>query len=171
MSQIKNLFQYLPKIWKEKDMIIYISLVCILLFSVFFTSSKLILSYQDAMEIQQQIASMQNFLKEWTDKTNILNNAEYRPVQAIQVDSVQTNLLLGLQANKLELIGFKTIPSSKKDEMFRSFELEFTGPYDVSVHFLENFHAKDALISVQNLKMEPNKGKIKSTIQYKIYIK
>lgn len=171
MSQIKNVVQYLPSFWKEKDIIVYIVLVCVLFFSSFFASSKLVLAYQGAVEIGEQIASMQNFLKEWTEKTTILNRAEYRPVQAIQVDSVQTNLLLALQANQLELVGFKAMPSTKKEESFRTFEMEFTGPYEVTIHFLENFHAKDALISIQNLKMEPSKGKIKTTIQYKVYIK
>jgi len=162
--------QYLPNFWKEKDMIFYIVGLLLLVFIVSFGTSKLIMSYQVAQETEQQITVMQNFLKEWTEKTTLLNNAEYRPVKAAQVDNVQTNLLLALQANQLDLIEFKAVTSSKKEENSRSFEIEFAGPYENTIHFLENFHAKDALLSIHNLKLEPNKGKIKTTMQYKIYI-
>lgn len=163
--------QHFPGFWREKDMLLYIVGSVVGLVLVFFVSSNLLLSYQTAMETEEQIASMHSFLKEWTEKTTVLNNAEYRPVQVMQVDSVQTNLLLALQANQLELVGFKAVPSPKKDDNYHAFEMEFTGPYEVTVHFLENFHAKDALISIHYLKMEPNKGKIKTTIQYRVYIK
>jgi len=152
-------------------MFMYIVVLVILFILTFFGGSKLILSYNEAMETQQEIESMQNFLKEWTEKTSVLNNAEYRPVKASQVDSVQTNLLFALQANQLELVGFRAMPSTKKEESSRSFELDFTGSYEITMHFLENFHAKDALISIQGLKMEQSKGKIKTSMQYKVYIK
>lgn len=171
MSRLKTIIQNLPTFWNEKDMIIYVVALASLVFLSFLGGSKLVLSYQNAQETQQQIASMNNFLAEWTEKTNILNHAEYRPVHVDQVDSVQTNLLLGLQANQLELVGFKAISSSKKDQSSRPFELEFTGSYEITMHFLESFHAKDALISIQNIKMEPSKGKIKTIMQYKIYVK
>lgn len=152
-------------------MVLYAVLLLALVFSVSFGTSKLVLSYQTAQDTKQQIASMNNFLEEWTKKTALLNHAAYRPVKAEQVDNVQTNLLMALQVNQLDLTGFKSVPATGKNEDCRTFEMEFAGAYESTIHFLEDFHAKDALISIHSLKMESNKGKIKTSIQYKIYIK
>ncbi|MBP2629489.1 MAG: hypothetical protein H6Q70_117 [Firmicutes bacterium] len=171
MSNLNNIVTYFPNFLKEKDMIFYAIILLTLLLTVSFGTSKLAISYQEAQETELQIATMQNFLNEWTEKTKIVNQATYRPVKAIQIDDVQTSILLALQANQLDVISFKAVTSSKKEENSHMFEIEFAGSFESTIHLLNNFHAKDALLSIHNLKMEPNKGKIKTTMQYKIYAK
>jgi hypothetical protein len=163
--------QSLSGFLKEKDLWLHGILLLFLVFSTSLGTSRLILSYQHAQEVQQQIMDMQNFLTEWTKKTTLLNQAPYRPVKIEQMDSVQADLLLSLQANQLDLVGFRAIAGTKKDTNSKAFEMTFVGSYESTMQFLQNFHAKDALLSIYNLKMNMEKGKIKTVLQYKIYIK
>ena len=165
-----KIMHYLPFLLKGKDMIVYAGVSILLVIGTFMATGSVIESYQSAQDIQQQVVQMQTFLTEWSNKTNFLNNESYRPVMEDQVDSVQSNLLLNLQANSLELTGFKSVKPTEAENKDKNFEMVFKGSYENTMKYLNAFHAKDALISIRNLKMQPEKGAIVTTIQYKIYV-
>jgi len=162
--------KYLPLLLHSKDAIGYIIISVILILGIILTTSSLLLSYQTASSTEAQVMSMESYLKDWTEKTAVLNQSQMRPVKETQVDDVQTNILINLQVYRLNLTKFNTL-ANNKNEKNRSFELEFEGSYEATIQFLQNFHAKDALLSITNLTMEPVKQNIKTTMQYKVYVK
>jgi len=166
----RNLLHYLPDFWKGKDMILSILLLIFLSVVVLAGGGKFTLAYQTATEIRQQIIDMNTFLDEYNQKVIQVNQAVYRPVKAEQVDNVQSNILLALQQYKLDLIGFKNV-QTEKTEVGKVYELTFQGSWESTVHFIENFHVRDALISIKDMKMSEEKGIVKTVLQYKIYTK
>lgn len=163
--------RYIPLIKKEKSLLISVLSVIFLLLIVIATSTKLVSSYQTAQQVKQQVNTMNTFLDEWKHKTDFLNKENYRPVKENQVDFVQSDLLANLKANTLELKGFKAIATNEKGSKDRNFEMTFSGSYESTIAYLNNFHTKDALVNIYNLKMQSENGKIKTVIQYKIYVK
>ncbi|WP_196606573.1 hypothetical protein [Pectinatus frisingensis] len=162
--------RYIPFFTKSKDMLIYGIVSVLLLVITAMITGKLIASYQTAVDTKQQISVMNTFLTEWSNKTNFLNNELYRPIKSNFADNVQSVLLSNLKNNNLELAGFKSMPQNDKKSKNRSYELTFEGAYTDTLNYLNDFHAKDALINIQSLKMQQTKGKIVTTIQYRVYI-
>lgn len=144
-----------------------------LLFLVFIFSTlttNLMTSYHDKMETEEKIATMQAFIEEWTEKNEKLNRSSMRPVEAKQLDMVQTDVIFKLQAFNLNIISLKE-KSETKTENGKLYVVEFEGPYDKTIQFLKDFKVRDALIGIQHLSMEPKNGLIKSKVTYKIYTK
>jgi hypothetical protein len=169
MEKIKR---QLGDLLKGQDMLVYAFLVIVLTGVAFFGLGKVLMAYDQANEIHKQITTMKLYVDEYNKKAMELNAAPYRPVSTEQVDNVQSNILLSLQANQLELMGFKNIKSSEKNPTGQTFELEFLGLWPSTVHVIQNFHVRDALISIKDIKFVPEKGgKVKTSIQYKIYAK
>lgn len=169
MEKIKK---QLEDLLKGQDMLVYAVLVLILIGISFFCLGKVLMAYDHANEIHKQITAMKLHVDEYNKKAMELNAAPYRPVSTEQIDNVQSNILLSLQANQLELVGFKNIKSTEKNITGQVFELEFLGLWPSTVHVIQNFHVRDALISIKNIKFVPEKGgKVKTSIQYKIYAK
>lgn len=162
--------RYLPFFTKSKDMLIYGIVSVLLLVITTMVTGKLIASYQTATDTKQQIGVMHTFLQEWSNKTNFLNNEAYRPIKIDFADNAQAVLLSNLKNNNLELAGFKSIPQNDKKSKNKNYELTFEGDYTDTINYLNDFHAKDALINIQSLKMQQTKGKIVTTIQYRVYI-
>lgn len=167
MEKIKK---QLADLLKGKDMFVYAFLVLVLTGVSFFGLGKVLMAYDRANEIHQQITTMQLYVDDYNKKAVQLNAAPYRPVSTEQIDNVQSNILFSLQANQLELLGFKNIRATEKNANGQIFEIEFLGTWPSTVHVIRNFHVRDALISIKDIKLVPEKGgKVKTSIQYKIY--
>lgn len=167
----KKAGKFLPKLMQSKDLLAYAVVAGLLILTVFFGLGKLVLAYQYSTDTKAQIESMESYLGDWKAKTDQLNHAQMRPVQANQVDNVQTDLMMHLQVYSLNLTKFAALNKDNKKEKDKTFEMDFEGPYPAVMSFLENFHSKDALISIRSLEMEPSKDIIKASISYKVYVK
>lgn len=155
-----------------KEMFILAVAVVCLLVLVVFGFGKALVAIENAKENMDQAATMKTFVTEYGNKAARLNQEAYRPITADQMDNVQSNLLLALQANQMDLLGFKNIKQNDKNPTGQIFELDFTGSWASTVHVLRNFHARDALISIESTKISPDKdAKVKTILQYKIYVK
>ena len=120
-------------------------------------------------DFTEKIASMQSEIQSWQDKANFLNNQPYRPVAKSDMQSVQSDLLTAMQAHNLTMDNFRMVQATKK-EPHGNFEMTFHGSYPDTMALLGNFHSKDALINIMNMKMESKNGSIETTLRYKIYV-
>ena len=77
----------------KQRLIVHVACLLILTFVLSLLSSHLILSYHEKAEKEQQIATMQSFLKNWQEKNAELNASSMRPVDPKQLDQVQTENL------------------------------------------------------------------------------
>lgn len=154
-------------IMEKQRLIVHIAFLLILTFILSLLSSHLILSYHEKAEKEQQIATMQLFLKSWQEKNAELNASSMRPVDSKQVDQVQTDIIFGMQSYGLNLISMKEEKS--KDQNGRIYTAEISGTYENTMRCLQNFHAKDALIGIKSLKMSEKNGALNTKLTYKIY--
>ena len=54
----------------------------------------------------------------------------------------------------------------------KSFEMTLVGSWTDSVNFIKGFGSKDALIAMRSVRFAPESdGRIRTTLEYKIYIK
>jgi hypothetical protein len=155
-----------------KEMVLYLVSAFFLLIIAVFAFGKCLLAVQTISDTKAQIGTMQSYVAEYGAKAIQLNKEDYRPVLLEQVDSVQSDILLLLQANQVNLLSFKNIKESNKTPNGQIFEIDCDGSWASLVQVIQNFHAKDALISILNVKFDPEKdGKVKAIVQYKIYTK
>lgn len=154
----------------KQRLIIHITLLLILTFVLSFLSSHLIISYHEKVEKEQQVATMQSFLKTWQEKNAELNDSSMRPVDPKQLDKVQTDIIFSIQASNLNLVSMKDEQKSK-EQNGHIYTAEFSGTYENTMRCLQHFHAKDALISIKSLKMSEKNGALNTKLTYKIYTK
>lgn len=155
-------------------MLVYAITLIIIGFCVFFSTGKLIMAWQSAIETKSQIEMMNKYITDYNEKTKKINSEPYRAIKIELIDDVQTNLIFSIKAHQLNLISFKNMtPQNEKAEKVsngKEFEINFEGSWVDTVKFLSNFHIKDTLIAILNLRMEPNKdGSVKTSLHYKIY--
>ena len=84
------------------------------------------------------------------------------------------NLIFSAQANHLELITLKnlSLQDNMEKEHGKSFEMNLLGSWADTVAFINGFSAKDALIAIRKVRFTPESdGKIKTTLEYKVFIK
>lgn len=153
----------------KQRLIVHVACLLILTFVLSLLSSHLILSYHEKAEKEQQIATMQSFLKNWQEKNAELNASSMRPVDPKQLDQVQTDIIFSIQTYNLNLISMKDEKS--KEQNGRVYTAEFSGTYENTMRCLQNFHAKDALIGIKSLKMGEKSGALNTKLTYKIYTK
>lgn len=172
---IEKVKQYVPQFF-EGNMLAYGIVLIVLGCCLFVVSGQLWISWNTALETQKQIDTMHQYIFNWNEKAQKINNEPYKAVSTEQIDDIQSNLLFALQAHKLEMSSFKNMTTenekTEKAENGKSFEMSFKGSWSDTVHFLSNFHVRDALLSIRNLNLQPDKdGSVKTSLQYKIYTK
>lgn len=145
--------------------VIFLIIFCVVL------SGRVILSYQNSLEVKKEIQEKENFISDWQTKTNMLSSQSFRPVQLNQLDVVQADILVQMQRSGLSLSDYKAQTSSNKKGSFRAFSLSFAGSYEQTMSFLENFGSRDALINITRLSLSNNKGVMQTQLDYRIYVK
>ena len=164
-----NVFSILKNQSVRTSVMSYLVLTAALGIACVSLTGKTYMTYQQSQETKQKIVSMQNEIQSWQDKANFLNKQPYRPVAKTDVQSVQSDLLTAMQAHNLTIDNFRMVQATKK-EPHGNFELTFHGSYPDTMALLGNFHSKDALINIMNMKMESKNGSIETTLRYKIYV-
>jgi len=163
-----------PVVRNSRGMMAAVVLSGVCIFGVVSMTSQVYLAYDHQQEIDAKTAEMQQTIKDLSTMADEINKSEYRPVKASQVPGIQSDLLLSMQGRQLQLVSLRAVDnSSNAKSKHKTFELQFSGPYEQSIGFLQNFHSKDALLNVLKLNMAPEggKGTIKSTVLYRIYVK
>lgn len=165
----EQILELLPILREHKKLILQMAALLVLFIAVISLTSHLTLSYQEQAEKEHQIATMQNYLKDWQSKNDELNAATMRPVEANQVDQVQTDIMLRVQSTNCNLLSMKDSPKTEQNGKVTT--IEFSGSYENTMRCLQSFHAKDALIGIKSMKMEQKNGALDTTLTYKIYTK
>ena len=106
----------------KQRLIVHVACLLILTFVLSLLSSHLILSYHEKAEKEQQIATMQSFLKNWQEKNAELNASSMRPVDPKQLDQVQTDIIFSIQAYNLNLVSMKDEQKSKERRSYQRCE-------------------------------------------------
>lgn len=167
--KVNDVIKHLPMLWKNKDMMLLLSIFVFLIVAVIFSFGRFTYAFHNAQKANTQIASMQQFLNSYEEKRMSIENAPYKPVNINDVDKVQSELLLLIKVNKLTLDEFKVL-DSKKDQNARKYELAFSGSWQDTMNFLRGFHVGNTLISITQLSISPLPNNVLHTvIQYKIY--
>lgn len=136
--------------------------------------SQTISFYQRAVKISEENDMMKQVIEEWRDAVSFIDQQKYRPVPKDKVPSVTSDILFELQSFNLKLLDFKDSSSSdsKKNKNYKAFTLKFEGPYDQTVKFFCNFHARDALVNIRQLKITPkDNSELETEIIYRVYTK
>lgn len=162
--------EYLPNLLEHKDLLVCFAVLLVLIFVTLFATSHLLIATNERQTKEQQIVTMTNYLNQWKEKSARINSATMRPVDASQLDSVQTAVLFNIQSNQLSLSTLRE-ETGKNTQNGKSYEMEFEGAYPQVIQCLEHFQAKDALISIESLSMSQRQGKIQTKMTYKVYTK
>ena len=164
LSKIKGVWKYI---------LISTVMGCVML-GLFFQLS---ISYQNANVVKANIANMENTVEEYNKLARKINSEAYRPVEAQNLDMIQTGILNNLAKNNLLLDKFseKTSKSSKKKKSsFKEYDLSFTGSWENVINTVVNFtNQSDALMSIQEVEFSntDETGKVKASMVYRIYTK
>ena len=164
----EEIVDILPSLMEHKRLVIQTAILVVLIFIVSMLTSHLFISYREKADKEQQIATMQSFLNEWKAKNEQLNKNTMRPVEAKILDTVQTDIIFGLQANKVNIISIKDEKGDKATNG-RSYTADFSGQYPDVMRSLQHFQSKDALIGLRHVKLEMKNGLVNGQVTYKIY--
>jgi len=160
------------KVRQSRSAMISVSLTLVLLVGFALTSSQTVISYNKMQEIDSRNNEMRQTIKDWETKVSYINKQEYRPIAEDMTGAVTSDILVSAQNHGLAMTDFKAaMPNQKKDSYERTYTLSLSGSYENTVAFLTTFHARDALINILSLKMQPQNGIIQTQIKYRIYIK
>jgi hypothetical protein len=133
-------------------------------------------AYGTANQVKKDIAEKTSVIQDWRSKTLALQGNAYRPIAVGEMEELQGSIFRGLDAYHLNLLSFGVVSSGQEEgkavEAIQ-FEMSFSGAWDSSVRFVQNFRVSSALVVVQNVKMEPDEkfGELKTSLKYKVYIK
>lgn len=172
MMDLKTVFQS-GILRSNRSMMGYVAVTGVLVLATLFGTSKAVLSYQQAQNVKQQTVEMQKTISDWKEKVNFLEDQTYRPVNPDQVESVTSDILYAVQGHNLKLDDYKVIArtqSKDKKATYRDFTMSISGTYQDTVSFLQMFRARNALVHIISLKLAPQNGAIKTTMQYRVYV-
>ena len=159
---------------EQKSDIVYVGIIATSLLLITLGGFSTANSYRESLVIQQQEEEMRTFVNNYNQSVKELNNEPYRAVASDELDDVQSNLIFSAQANHLELITLKnlSLQDNMEKEHGKSFEMNLLGSWADTVAFINGFSAKDALIAIRKVRFTPESdGKIKTTLEYKVFIK
>lgn len=157
---------------KKQKSRIYSGLFLLLIISGFCVTAALFLSLGKLSTLHRQSDEIRATMSEWQEKAEFINGQRYRPVLAAQIESVSSDLFVAAETHHMELVSYQAMQRGSHDDMaFQTFALSVKGSYTDNIAFLENFHAKDALITIMSMKMYPVEGNIQTDLRYRVYIK
>lgn len=172
MSKLSEILKS-PVVRKNNSIMAVLALSGVCIFGVVTLSSQVYLAYNHQQEIQQQSNEMRTTIKKLSEEAEIINKMDYRPVEEKQVPNVQSDLMLALQSHQLKIGSLKEVSAGGKKSKHKTFDLRVNGTYEQTMAFLQNFHARDALLSIFKLSMKPvsGKGLIETDLVYRVYVK
>ncbi len=163
--------EYFPRLAKSKQFLIYAGIVIVLVIVLVGFSGNLVMAYQKAEENQQKTATIEAFLAKFAEQKKFLEGIEERPVKAEELDDVQTELFKQIKRYHLNLVRFNAKdPSGKKSSNAREYAMAVSGDYVNVMEFLNDFHARNALMTIKYLGLSQSQGKFNADIVYLVYV-
>ena len=161
---------------KNRSLLMLTIIVALLGFASVSMAGRAVYSYHESLQIKAQIEQMRKEITDFQKKNAQLNSQPYKPVSQDKVDHIQAEILLAIQACNLKMQDYKAesfnqVKNNKQGGAFQSFNVSFEGSYENTLRFLQNFGDKDALMNLMEVDMSPEKGQIKTNINYRIYIR
>ena len=159
------------KLPEKKKENIRSALFLLLLISGLCVTAALFLSLGKLSALHRQADEIRETMTEWQEKAKFINGKAYRPVLAEQIDAVSSDIFHAVEAHHLELIAYQSLHHRQEETEFQTFSLSVKGSYANSIAFLEDFRAKDALITIMSTTMYPLEENIQTDLRYRVYIK
>lgn len=159
------------KLPEKKKENIRSALFLLLLISGLCVTAALFLSLGKLSGLHRQADEIRETMTEWQEKAKFINGKAYRPVLAEQIDAVSSDIFHAVETHHLELIAYQSLHHSQEETEFQTFSLSVKGSYANSIAFLEDFRAKDALITIMSTTMYPLEENIQTDLRYRVYIK
>ena len=159
------------KLPEKKKENIRSALFLLLLISGLCVTAALFLSLGKLGTLHRQADEIRETMTEWQEKAKFINGKAYRPVLAEQIDAVSSDIFHAVETHHLELIAYQSLHHSQEETEFQTFSLSVKGSYANSIAFLEDFRAKDALITIMSTTMYPLEENIQTDLRYRVYIK
>lgn len=159
------------KLPEKKKENIRSALFLLLLISGLCVTAALFLSLGKLSALHRQADEIRETMTEWQEKAKFINGKVYRPVLAEQIDAVSSDIFHAVEVHHLELIAYQSLHHSPEETEFQTFSLSVKGSYANSIAFLEDFRAKDALITIMSMTMYPLEENIQTDLRYRVYIK
>ena len=172
MMDLKTVFQS-GVLRSNRSMMGYVAVSGILVLATLFGTSKAVLSYQQAQHVNQQPVEMPKTNSDRKEKVNFLDDQTSRPGKPDEVESVTSDILYAVQGHNLKLDDYKIMArtqSKDKKATYQDFTMSVSGTYQDTVSFLQMFRARNALVQIISLKLAPQNGAIKTTMQYRVYV-
>ena len=149
-----------------------VGLFLLLLIGGLCMTAVLFLSLGKLATLQQQAAEIRAAMTAWQEQAAFINKHIDRPVLPEQIEAVSSDILSAVQAHQLELISYQSLHRSDEEEAsFQTSTLSVRGSYANSITFLEDFRAKDALVSIMSIRMYLVDGYVQTDLRYRIYTK
>lgn len=142
-------------------------IVSIIVFMILIVCFSLGAAYRKYMKVQDVYATMQK----WQEQADYINSQYHRPVHAQQLDAVAADLLGTIPTQNMELISYHVLNRQSGKREYQSYLLSVRGSYSDTLSFLENFRAKDALITIASVKIYPVNDRIEAEVCYHVYLK
>lgn len=124
-------------------------------------------AYHKRMKVQDVHATMEK----WQEQADYINAQNYRPVHAKQLDAVASELLGRIPAHNMGMISYRVLNQQNGKQEYQAYVLFVRGTYTDTLSFLEDFRAKDALITIASVKMYPVNDQIETEVCYRVYLK
>ncbi len=126
------------------------------------------IAFAESMDVWKQENVLIQDIEAFNQKASEVNTAYFRPVKKEQIESVQQDLRDQAAAYRLKVEKEFKVYTSETGEVY---EMSIIGTWEDTAHYLERMKAKDALLGIMMVSMEPENGKIRTSLQYKIYVK
>ena len=162
--------EYFSRVVKSKQFLIYGAIAIVLVIACAGFFGNLVLVYNQAEENRAKISTMESFLAKFSEQKKFLESIDERPVKLDELDDVQTELFKQIKMHKLNLVRFNAKDASKKANNTREFQMAVSGDYTNVMEFLDNFHAKNALMSIKYLSLNQSQGKFNAELVYTVYV-
>ncbi|MFC2741962.1 MAG: hypothetical protein ACFN1I_00840 [Selenomonas artemidis] len=127
--------------------------------------------YMSFRDLHAKSDEMNDALSRWASNAAYINSQSYRPVLPEQVDAVSADIFNAVLAHRLGLVSFNTLPRRDTSDSHITYVLSLRGAYADTLSFLEDFHSKDALITIMALHMKPDGDQILTELSYRVYTK
>ena len=127
--------------------------------------------YVSFRDLHAKSDEINDTLNRWTSNAAYINNQSYRPVLPEQVDTVSADIFNAVLEHRLGLVSFNTLPRRDTSDSYITYVLSLRGTYADTLSFLEDFHSKDALITIMELHMKPDGDQILTELSYRVYTK
>lgn len=127
--------------------------------------------YVSFRDLHAKSDEINDTLNRWTSNAAYINNQSYRPVLPEQVDTVSADIFNAVLEHRLGLVSFNTLPRRDTSDSYITYVLSLRGTYTDTLSFLEDFHSKDALITIMELRMMPDGDQILTELSYRVYVK